>query len=60
MENTIKKIKNYHTRMTTAISELERLEDNPEDFLDALAISYGEIVRKCENRREHIQRRKYV
>ena len=55
---SIEKLKNYNTRMKTAISELERLEDDI-DFLIEIEKSYGEIVRKCEDRREFIQRRKY-
>ena len=55
---SIEKLKNYNTRMKTAISELERLEDDI-DFLMEIEKSYGEIVRKCEDRREFIQRRKY-
>ena len=59
MTETLSKLKNYHARMTTAISELEHLDDNEDDFLDAIALAYGELVRKCEHRREVIQRRKY-
>lgn len=55
---SIEKLKNYNTRMKTTISELERLEDDI-DFLMEIEKSYGEIVRKCEDRREFIQRRKY-
>ena len=55
---SIEKLKNYNTRMKTTISELERLEDDIE-FLMEIEKSYGEIVRKCEDRREFIQRRKY-
>lgn len=55
---TISNLKNLNSRMKTAISELERLEAD-DDFLDAIALSYGEIVRKCEDEREFIQRRKY-
>ena len=55
---TVARLKNLNTRMKTAISELERLEEN-DDFLDAIVHSYSEIVRKCEDRREFIQRRKY-
>ena len=55
------KLENYHMRMKTAISELKNLSDdgNPDDFIDAVALSYGEIVTACEHRREVIQRRKY-
>ena len=59
MIDTVKNLKNYNTRMKTAISELERLEDD-NDFLLEIEKSYGEIVRKCEDRREFIQRRKYA
>ena len=55
---TISNLKNLNSRMKTAISELERLESG-DDFLDAIALSYSEIVRKCEDEREFIQRRKY-
>ena len=58
MSDIINRLKNYNTRMKTAISELERLEED-DDFLDEIALSYSEIVRKCEDRREFIQRRKY-
>ena len=54
------KLENYQMRMKTAISELKRLNNNEtDDFIDNIALSYGEIVRKCEHRREIIQRRKY-
>lgn len=59
MSDSLSRLKNLNTRMKTAISELERLEED-EDFLDAIAFSYSEIVRKCEDRREFIQRRKYA
>ena len=55
---SIDKLKNLNSRMKTAISELERLEAG-DDFLDAIAQGYSEIVRKCEDEREFIQRRKY-
>ena len=58
MSDILNRLKNYNTRMKTAISELERLEED-DDFLDEIALSYSEIVRKCEDRREFIQRRKY-
>ena len=58
MSDIINRLKNYNTRMKTAISELGRLEED-DDFLDEIALSYSEIVRKCEDRREFIQRRKY-
>ena len=59
--NSFDKLENYHIRMKTAISELRNLSDNgnPDDFIDAVALSYGEIVKSCEHRREVIQRRKY-
>ena len=58
MTDVISKLKNYHTRMTTAINELEYLEEDDE-FLDTVCESYGEIVMACEHRREVMQRRKY-
>ena len=57
--DVIEELKNYNTRMKTAINELERLEDDDVDFLDAISLSYREIVNKCEHRREVIQRRKF-
>lgn len=60
MSEIINDLKNLNIRMTTAISELERLDDNSDDFLDAIALAYREIVNKCEHRREVIQRRKYA
>lgn len=53
----IKSLKNYHTRMTIAISELERLEDDA-DYSEIVS-TYADIVNKLEHRREVIQRRKY-
>ena len=58
MSNAINKLKNYNIRMKTAISELERLDDDME-FLEGIVKSYGEIVMKCEDRREFIQRKNY-
>ena len=60
-EEVIRRLENYNLRMKTAISELERLDENgdQDDFLDAIALSYGEIVRKCEHQREVIQRRRF-
>lgn len=55
---TISNLKNLNNRMKTAISELERLEADDE-FLKEIASKYSEIVRKCEDEREFIQRRKY-
>ena len=60
MSEIINDLKNLNNRMTTAISELERLDDNSDDFLDAVALSYRELVNICEHRREVIQRRKYA
>ena len=60
-EEVIRRLENYNLRVKTAISELERLDENgdQDDFLDAIALSYGEIVRKCEHQREVIQRRRF-
>lgn len=60
-EEVIRRLENYNLRMKTAISELERLDENgdQDDFLDVIALSYGEIVRKCEHQREVIQRRRF-
>ena len=59
-DDKFKTLENYNTRMKTAISELKGLNDgNRDDFIDAIALSYGEIVRACEQRRETVQRRKY-
>ena len=58
MTEVIKKLENYNSRMKTAISELERLEYDPE-FLDEIARRYWFIVNQCEQRRELLQRRKY-
>ena len=56
MTEVIKKLENYNSRMKTAISELERLEYDPE-FLDEVARRYWVIVNQCEQRREMLQRR---
>lgn len=58
MADVIGNLKNYNTRMKTAISELERLEAD-EEFLDEIVKCYRDIVNRCEHQREVIQRRKY-
>ena len=56
----IDELKHSHIRMTTAISELERLEDGEDDFdYTEIVMTYREIVSKLEHRREVIQRKKY-
>ena len=56
----IDELKKSHIRMTTAISELERLEDGEDDFdYTEIVMTYRDIVSKLEHRREVIQRRKY-
>lgn len=57
--NVFKKLKNYNTRMTIILSELEGLEDCDDELYSEIASSFGEIVRSLEHRREVIQRRKY-
>ena len=56
-ESKLNRLKNLNTRMKTIINELERLEDY--DFLDEIYLTYGKLVRECENRREVVQRSKY-
>ena len=53
------KLKNYNTRMSIILSELERLEDEDEKFYSEISSSFSEIVHALEHRREVIQRRKY-
>jgi len=55
---SVKELKYYHNRMTTAISELEMLGDDHE--YTEIVSTYADIVKKLENRREIIQRRKYA
>ena len=57
MPRSVKDLKNYHTRMEIAISELERLEDTT-DYSEIVS-TYADIVNKLEHRREVLQRRKY-
>lgn len=57
MSKGVKELKYYHSRMTTAISELERLEDDT-DYSEIVS-TYAEIVNTLEHRREVVQRRKY-
>ena len=57
MSKGIKDLKYYHSRMTTAISELEMLDDDT-DYSEIVGI-YADIVYQLENRREIVQRRKY-
>ena len=54
-----KTLKNYNTRMSIALSELERLEDDDAEVYSEISNSFKEIVHALEHRREVIQRRKY-
>ena len=56
-EDVFRKLKNYNTRLTTIISELEALEDfENADYSDVVAdIGYSVVM--LENRRESLQRR---
>lgn len=57
MTKTVKDLKNYHTRMSIIIGELERLGDDT-DYSEIVS-TCAEIVHKLEHHREVIQRRKY-
>ena len=58
MTKQIKKIKHYHTRITTAINELEKLEymENMQDYDDVI-LEMRWITEILEERREWLQKR---
>ena len=58
MAEQIKKIKHYHNRITTAINELEKLEDmeNMQDYDDVI-LEMKWITEILEERREWLQKR---
>ena len=53
----IKDLKHIHSRMTTALNELEHLEDGKGVDYSEVITDYRWIVNMLENRRETLQRR---
>ena len=53
----IKKLKKWHTRMTTVLNELEQLEDGENIDYDEIITDYGFITAMLEQRRERLQKR---
>ena len=57
MFKPIRELRRLNVRMTTALNELEFLEDGEGmDYEDTIKI-YRWIVQECEDRRERLQRR---
>ena len=57
MFKPIRELRRLNVRMTTALNELEFLEDGEGmDYEDTIKI-YRWIVQECEDRREKLQRR---
>ena len=57
MFKPIRELRRLNVRMTTALNELEFLEDGKDmDYEDTIKI-YRWIVQECEDRRERLQRR---
>lgn len=52
-----KRLKNYNTRLTTVINELEALEDFEDFDYDEIITDLGYITSGLELRRERLQRR---
>ena len=57
MITAIEELKKSHARMTTALNELEILEDGKDADYSEIVINYRLIVRKLENRHEQLQKR---
>ena len=53
----IKKLKKWHTRMTTVLNELEKLEDGKDVDYSEIITDYGFITVMLEQRRERLQKR---
>lgn len=53
----IKKLKKWHTRMTTVLNELEKLEDGKDFDYSEIITDYGFITVMLEQRRERLQKR---
>ena len=53
----IKKLKKWHTRMTTVLNELEKLEDGKDFDYSEIITDYGFITPMLEQRRERLQKR---
>ena len=57
MFKDLRELRRLNVRMTTALNELEFLEDGEDmDYEDTIKI-YRWIVQECEQRRERLQRR---
>jgi hypothetical protein len=57
MNEQIRELKIIHSRMTTALNELEVLEDGVNVDYNEIIVDYRWIVNMLENRRETLQRR---
>lgn len=62
MSDIIKELKKTHVRVTTALNELESLEDNDEGFHGSIDygdiyVKYSHIMHELERRREQLQKR---
>ena len=53
----IKRLKNYNTRLTTVLSELEVLEDGVDCDYSYTIICLQQATRQLERRREQLQKR---
>jgi len=57
LNNDIKKLKHYHTRMETVLNELSILEDGENVDYSEIRTDYAWIVNTLERRRETLQKR---
>jgi hypothetical protein len=57
MNEQIRELKHIHSRMTTALNELDVLEDGEGVDYNEIIVDYKWIVNMLENRRETLQRR---
>ena len=57
MNDDFRKLKHWHSRMETVLSELESLEDGVDVDYSEIITDYGYITGMLEQRRESLQRR---
>lgn len=57
MTNPIKRLKNYNTRLTTVLNELEVLEDYQDADYSEFVTDFGFLTVQLEQRRERLQKR---
>ena len=57
VENSIKQLKNYNTRLTTVLNELMILEDGIDVDYSEIVTDIGYCTVLLEQRRERLQRR---